>query len=425
LDSNIYSYYSEIISQQYELALRDRKIEDSVTAYRKIKVDQKNESSRNKCNIDFANDIFCFIKGSKDIDLVAITFDIKSFFDNLDHKILKKSWRDVIKSGTDLPLDHYNIFRSITKYSFIEEDDLFSEFKNEILVARKPEIIKKIKVKKKKYLREKRAVAYCTKDNIERIRSKGLIKSNKYTDKERKELREKGIPQGSPISALLANMYMLDFDSSADKFIKERDGIYRRYSDDMVVVCPDIHKEDVINYFNAEIKRYELEIQESKTQIAYLKYFSKEQRYYVQNNKSFEYLGFQFDGFTTLLKSASLAGYYRKMKRSFARSRFFTFHNNTETKGELFKSRLYKRFTHVGSNRRRIYQRHPEHKNKFILSYKYDWGNYITYSKHAAKIIPDNEISGQLKRHWKNFHKMIIDIERTSKNNEGESREIL
>ena len=55
-----------------------------------------------------------------------------------------------------------------------------------------------------------------------------------------------GIPQGSPISAVLANIYMLDFDYEINKYLESIGGIYRRYSDDMVAICPLDKKDEVI-----------------------------------------------------------------------------------------------------------------------------------------------------------------------------------
>lgn len=422
LDSNVFSYYSEILSSAYEREIIDLGIDNCITAYRKIKLNPEIEKSRNKCNIDFAHDVFMFIKENKGIDLVAITFDIKSFFDNLDHKLLKKYWRRVIKSGQDLPEDHYNVFRNITKFSYIEEDELFDKFKDEIIVERKPKSFKKIKVVKKTYLRNKGAVAFCSKDNIDEVRNLGLIKSNKrIEDNGCFELRTKGIPQGSPISATLANIYMLDFDKQTYDVLREIGGLYQRYSDDMVAICPLEFENLILDHFSSSILAYKLDIQQSKTQLFHFIYDKQVERYFcfeknlntnkIQNNTLFEYLGFQFDGYRTLIKSSSISNYYRKMKRSFAKSRFYTFHNKTITKGQVFKTRLYKKFTHVGANRRRIYQRHPSKSNIFIKSHRYDWGNFITYAKLAENTITDNKIGGQLKGHWRKFHELMKEIE--------------
>jgi hypothetical protein len=189
----------------------------------------------------------------------------------------------------------------------------------------------------------------------------------------------------------------------------------------MVAICPIEYEEKVIEHFLSTIKDFKLEIQISKTQVFHFPFDNKADRHHcyeknlntnkIQSNTLFEYLGFQFDGFNTLIKSSSVANYYRKMKRSFARSRFYTYHNKTATKGKVFKTRLYKKFTHVGATRRRIYQRHPTKSDLFILSQKYDWGNFITYAKLAEKTIPDNKIGGQLKRHWRKFHELMTEIE--------------
>lgn len=421
IDTNIYGYYSQLISTEYEKKLRSEGISDCVTAYRRLKLNPDQENSRNKCNIDFANEIFSYIKSSTESELIAITFDIKGFFDNLNHKKLKKYWRYVMDANPDLPEDHYNVYRNITKFSYVEENQLFDTCKTKILVERQPNIIKAIPVKRKTHLRNKRAVAYCDTDEIENIRNSGLIKANKYfydyANKKVLGLRDKGIPQGSPISATLANLYLIDFDKSANEHLTNFGGIYRRYSDDMVAICKAEHEKDVIDFFTKKIKEYCLEIQTSKTQAFKFIYNEKDKRYFcfeknentkkLQTNTNFEYLGFQFDGKYILLKNSSVAGYYRKMKKSFARGRFHTFHNNTKTKGELFKSRLYKRFTHVGSERRRVYTRDKKQKDRFVLSHKYDWGNYLTYAKLSANIISDNKILGQLKRHWNKFHKLV------------------
>src|SRR5690606_22183557 len=181
----------------------------------------------------------------------------------------------------------------------------------------------------------------------------GLIKSNKRV-KDNKDyiLRIKGIPQGSPISATLVNVYMLDFDKQAHDMLKNIGGVYQRYSDDIIAICPIEFEQEIIDHFMTSIINYKLEIQKSKTQVYHFKYDKKTERHFcfeknlntnrLQDNTLFEYLGFQFDGYYTLIKNSSISNYYRKMKRTFARSGFYTFHNKTATKGQVFKTRLYK-----------------------------------------------------------------------------------
>ena len=58
IDSNIFSYYSSIINKKYESKLIDSKLDQVVTAYRPIPLDHTKVNGRNKCNVDFAEEIF-------------------------------------------------------------------------------------------------------------------------------------------------------------------------------------------------------------------------------------------------------------------------------------------------------------------------------------------------------------------------------
>ncbi len=405
LDANVYSYYSYLLSSCYEKFVKEYSLDRVVTAYRQIPLNANNPKSRNMCNIDFANEVFEFIRERNNQDLVAITFDITSYFDNLDHKILKKYWKQIINQDT-LPQDHYNVYKNITKFSFVDEIDLFKEFQKEIITETKTGLRKKKQVKNISLLKKKRAIAYCEGKKVfrNRVVKKGYIKKSD----------EKGIPQGSPISSTLANVYLLDFDKSINDFISNHNGIYRRYSDDMVVVCAKDMKDEIIDLFQKQIKDYKLEIQQEKTQVFH---FKKGKEYHTCYNetpngtllqtKRFEYLGFEFDGEFTYLKSSSLAGYYRKMKKGLRRGYYFArYTKDKSSKNELFVRRLYKRYSYIGANRRRIYKK-DKNSNKWIKTHKYDWGNYITYAKLAERNMNKNKIKGQIKNHWKILNNLI------------------
>jgi hypothetical protein len=208
---------------------------------------------------------------------------------------------------------------------------------------------------------------------------------------------------------------MLDFDESINnKVTNKYQGIYRRYSDDMIVICGKKYRDNVINFIKKEIKKAKLEIQDTKTQVFEFRYFKNESRHRCleynlltnrhQTNTKFEYLGFQFDGERVLLRDASLSNYYRKMKRSISRGKFYARRSKPSTRGELFKSFLYKRFTTVGSTRRRKYKRDRRNPSKFIKTEHYDWGNFLSYVNLAERIMLGNGIKRQLRRHWEIFH---------------------
>lgn len=419
IDSNIYSFYAEILSNCYEKSLKKYNLGQCVTAYRKVPLDCSDINSRNKCNVDFANDVFNYIRRQKPVDQVAITFDVKSFFDTLDHKVLKKRWREVLNCGANLPEDHYNVFRNITKFSFIYENQIFRFFKDRILVERIPDTVKTKPIARKKYLKNQRAIAYCYLDEVKTLRKSNLIKANKLEAINGKK-RLKGIPQGSPISSVLANIYMLQFDVSAREFASKIGGIYRRYSDDMIVVCPVGEEEKVIEFMKKRICGEDslLEIQEKKTQIFHfifepsLKIYKCFEKHGASgrllSNSKFEYLGFQFDGEIVRLRNASLAGYYRKMKKSIKRALYYSSKMNNSTRGEVFRNRLYKRFTHLGAHRRIIYMRDTNNKSMFLKTTKYDWGNYLSYVYMAAQNISGNKIKEQVRNHWKIFHRTLF-----------------
>ena len=106
LDSIIYSYYNDILTQAYEKYLSDKDYASVAVAYRKIPKNDLLEG--NKCNIEFAADAFLFIRNNRHRRLSVIVADVTSFFDNLDHRLLHKQWKKVL-NVEDLPADHYKI----------------------------------------------------------------------------------------------------------------------------------------------------------------------------------------------------------------------------------------------------------------------------------------------------------------------------
>lgn len=415
LDANIYSYYSSILGKKYNNLLITKNLDDVVTAYRKIRFDEH----RNKCNIDFANEVFNYIRNNtpehdSSSRLVAIAVDISGFFDNLDHQLLKQAWCNVL--GVDkLPQDHYNVFRNITKFSYVEEFHLSKLFNENMIVKSKSGNISKKHVKRPKYMKSQGVIAFCDKNDIHKIRAKGLIRKDKYDS--HGNLKDYGICQGSPISALLANMYMLPFDEKVNKEINKIGGLYRRYSDDIVVICDSSHKQLIIDFLEDSVKKIsKLQIQSSKTQVFLFQYqhdkISCLQEWKGKTNKNsinrnFEYLGFSFDGEYTYLKTSSLARYYRKMKLSVRRAKHYRNRINNSSRGEIFRRRLYKQYSYIGAKRSKKYQRVAGTTNVWRQTSSYNWGNFITYAKLASKTLDNNKIDSQIKNHWKNLNNEI------------------
>jgi len=419
LDSNIYAYYSHLLNVKYEDILEDRNLTKVVTAYRKTPKKLEHDRTQKppkKNNIYFADEVFEYIKNNIDHDngIVAIAFDVKNFFPSLNHTVLKNKWCEVLDVD-HLPKDHYNVFKNITRFSYVEEKHLFNLFKDNILIRKNDASIANKPVKRIEHLYNKNAIAYCEMQDIHEIRKKGLIRTSKRVDG---KLITAGICQGSAISAILANIYMLGFDEEIYDEISKIGGLYRRYSDDMVVICSIEHKSRIIQLFENEIKDISLEIHKDKTQVFH---FSRcngkvicEQEFngsITPNsiNRNFEYLGFSFDGEYVRLKTSSLANYYRKMKKGVRRSGFYSSKINNDTRGEIFRKRLYKRYSYIGAKRCIKYKRVRGTTDQWQPEkYAINWGNYITYAKNAHKIMGSySKIDSQIKNHWKNIHKEI------------------
>lgn len=411
LDACIYGYYAKNLNAAYEEKLKQFGLQDAVTAYRRIAEDSGNPNSVNKSSADFASEVFRYILDHEEDELVAITFDIKGFFDNLEHGLLKKAWYAVNDSKT-LTDGEYNIFKSLTDFAFVNENEIFEHFKKSIITETPSSIQRSKSIKRYKHLKDSRAIAYCDLNGVKSLRDANRIVGNNAAGGYDK--RTVGIPQGTPMSAVLANVYMLPFDHTINELVKGIKGLYRRYSDDMIVICAEKHSADILLAFETAIAERKLEIQHDKTQIFR---FSRKGTGYqcsqvyqkgIHPTKNLEYLGFEFDGEYTFLKSASLSSYYRKMKRAVQRSRYYSKSvKHSRSLGKLFQTRLYKKFTYLGAKRRRIYVQDKNDLTNWIKTESHDWGNYISYAHLAANKLPNNKIKRQVRRHWVILNKLI------------------
>lgn len=412
LDSLIFSKYNETLSVAYEKHLENKAFNECIVAYRKISIPE--DLDKNKCNIEFAKSAFEFIHKNRTKKLTAIVADVTSFFDNLNHKILKRQWVTVIDETT-LPQDHYNIFKALTKIKYVEGKQLFEAWNNEMIVecgvpnSSTKKVYKRKKINHSNYFKEKNVVSYCSKKEFIR-NNLNLIISKENT---------KGIPQGSPISATLANIYMLDFDRDIFNDVSAIEGFYQRYSDDLIVICEQKYENDIINLIRTKISTLtDLQIQPDKTKVfrfedvngSYKGYLINEVSKEPNYNKTLEYLGFSYNGQKVLIKTSGFSKFYRSMKSTFKRSASLALYSKNPDK-RIFKSTLYKRFTFKGAKRKLIYKPSKENSLIYQKTKEFYWGNYLSYVFKAnssfKRLNGDNSIRKQSRKIWRKFHVLM------------------
>lgn len=412
LDALIFSKYNHILNQAYEKYIQFTLFNESIVAYRKLPLIAGKNG--NKCNIDFAKTCFEYIINNQNKKLSVIIADITSFFDNLNHKILKSQWSKVLSKST-LPLDHYNVFKALTRIKYVESKQLFEAYQETMIVERGIPNSSKLKthLRKKingtKYFKEKKAVAYCDKNEFLKNNLSLIISKNNKT----------GIPQGSPISATLANIYMLEFDEYIFDLVNDRNGFYQRYSDDLIIMCDQSYEQEIIEKLrNAITNIVKLDIQPAKTKLYHFEnqhgifrgFAVDEINGTEYHNKPLEYLGFLYDGQKVLIKPSGFSKFYRSMKGAFNRAASFAKHGKNSDKS-LFKARLFRRFTYKGAGRKIKYRPSPNNPKIFLKTKEYNWGNYISYVHNAnEKMLPfnsNNNIKRQSRKVWAKFHKLM------------------
>nr|WP_243440135.1 antiviral reverse transcriptase Drt2 [Fundidesulfovibrio soli] len=344
-DSAVYSYYAHQLNRYYEIILEKDRLNPHILAFRKT----------GKNNIDYAH--MAFIDISNRHNCTALAFDISKFFDNINHEVLKNKWKEIINTNR-LPIDHYKVFRSLTKFAHVELNRALEEL----------QAAPKCKCKKR----------LCSSQDFRNlIRSKGLIETNTKTH---------GIPQGSPLSGLLSNISLLDFDRSISDAVHLKNASYYRYCDDILVICAN---EDAC-FFKHLVETQLKNVQLSTNNKTNVHKFSK--HHDIQcTNIPLQYLGFMFDGKAIYIRSSSIQRFRtRSKKRIYAAIISRNTHNNIrsnrgEPHRELYTRKLYARNTHHGSR------------------------NFITYGLRALKTTGSKTIKNQLKKLGRFFEKRLAD----------------
>ena len=342
LDRCVYQRYAFLLNYQYNIWACENNIDDVAIAYR---------DSLGKNNIDFAKDAFDAIRSFP--QCFILVGDFTNFFDNLEHQYLKKMMCEVL--GVErLPQDYFSVFKNITRFSSWDWKDI---------VKAAGENIAERGVRKK-------------------INSKETLLTKEQFQKNKKDIKKNisgvGVPQGSPIRAVLSNIYMIKFDKDIKRYVICKGGIYMRYSDDFIIVLPyerDAEIADFTSYIFSYVESMKglIDLQKEKTSC----YTYKDEVIYEGDQpSSINYLGFLFDGKSIRIRPRAITKYYYRMRRkahTIGRS------NWTSSKGRRISAKeLYS-----------IYSRNDEKQT------------FIDYARKAKGILKlnDQEANALIKHH--------------------------
>lgn len=263
IDRYIYEYYNNQLNEYYNQYSKNHGINRCSVAYR---------NNLHQNNITIAKEVFNHI--SQCGDAFIIVSDFSKYFDNIDHEYLKVQLQTVLCVDR-LSDDWFKVYKSISRYSYIDLEKI-AEIKNLSL----------------RELRKKQLL--CSKEELKDI--KKYIKTN---------TKGYGIPQGSSISATLANVNLIHYDEDINNYVTERNGIYRRYCDDAVIVLPIRHRAEFLKFYS-EINTTIPGLIVNSDKIKNYNYISSIIRALDGKPSWLRYLGFEFNGKEIRIKEGTV-----------------------------------------------------------------------------------------------------------------------
>lgn len=429
IDALIFGYYAEKILIEYEAELsKSPGLAECITAYRKIKIEgleQAVEDSEKtgKSTIHFANEAFTEIQNRTiNSSCIALMFDIKSFFSELDHDTLKKAWSSLFNVSR-LNAADFNVFKATTDFRYILRDDLrmfpVRNGKRSGFDEKKLAEIRRTKGVEA-FFESVEDFRNAIKNKLITVYKHPFVKGHKVV----------GIPQGLPISAVLANLYLLEFDKEVlESIVKGYNAYYRRYSDDILIVCNPEDANQIEKFIIERIKKSYVKISEEKTEKYLFKHVqvsSKKKKLMsiflgkdrCTIGKPLTYLGFEFYGEKTLIKSANLAKFYRRLIYSVKRKAARAIRLATITSIErpiIFRGNLKRKYTYLKLNADKQFTKRKKlirnesgtyvmHSEKVIRKHS---TNYLSYINRASGIMNQPSIKKQIIKHKAIFNQAI------------------
>ncbi len=376
IDSWIYRYYSYLLNEKYNSLVGKLGLSDVAIAYR---------TDLGLNNIDFAKEAFSFIREVE--NCYVIIGDFTNFFDMLDHAYLKQRICSLLEVDK-LPSDHYAVYKSATKFSFVELNKLLDL--NNLSTSDKD---------RKKLNKKQRAISL---SKFRELKSDIVEPHNKSY----------GTPQGSAISSTFANIYMLEADKEINDFVLSQNGKYMRYSDDFIAIFPGSDTDTFLTQYQKVTNIINdvpgLILQGEKTKIFQVSrsVVNNLSSMYIPNatstKASIDFLGFSFDGSSVTIRDKTISKYYHRLYR---KAKTITDNGGVLPSGKRISGkRLYENYSFKGTN---AYQhRHPEssQSSKHKRVYK---GNFLDYVIRAKKQFPHDPIDKSTKKHMQKIQRYL------------------
>ena len=328
-DACILSYYSYLLSKALENAYAEDGTGENVIAYRAL----------GKANYHFSAEALRF--AITNYPCIVLAYDVTKFFDTLDHGLLKSRLKNVLKVA-ELPADWYAVFRHVTKYHHVAKSDLIAH-------AVFGERLK---------LKGRCPVATITELKAAKIEMMANVSN-------------KGIPQGTPISSPLANLYLRDFDVDIAAHAREVGGFYRRYSDDILFICPEPNAPAAEAHIESTLKKERLEISIAKTERTIFD---------PVGQKSAQYLGFTLHPSGASIRPGSMSRQWRKMRKAVKKTRAAGQQAIADGKADkIYTKRLRRRFTNL------------------------QFRNFSSYARRSAEVLGSKQVLRQVRRLEREF----------------------